>query len=71
MNPIERYTEAGRFAGASQAKRDASGAAFHTNWFNRALAMEAPERRKECREAFNTAYRRATGADTARPIYFR
>lgn len=71
MNPIESYSQAGQWAGECSKKRDASGVTFHTNWFNRALSMEAPERRKECREAFNTAYRRATGADTARPAYFR
>lgn len=70
MNSIDSYTDAGAKAGTAAKRKDMSTVSFHQSWCNRAVALEPDERKAECREAFRTAYREASGANS-QPQYFR
>jgi hypothetical protein len=61
MNPLEIYTDAGRKAGLAAKRKDMATVTHWQSWCNRAVAMEADDRKPACREAFRTAYREANG----------
>lgn len=60
MNTIEVYRDTGSKAGKAARKRDYMLTNFHNQWLSRALALEKPEDRTTCREAYNSAYREET-----------
>jgi len=57
MNPLQIYQDAGRKAGTAAKRRDMATVSHWNSWLSRAVALETLERRRECREAYNEAYR--------------
>jgi hypothetical protein len=56
INPISAYTEAGEKAGEARRVHDEACAKFHSDWANRAMALETGEYKQQARQAFDSAY---------------
>ena len=61
MNSEDVYYEAGNRCATARRKRDESSAARLSDWFNRALALEAGENKQKAQDAFNNGYRDGSG----------
>lgn len=59
VNTIEAYANAGGIAGSASRRRDYALAGNLSAWLVKALALEPETRRRECRAAYDNAYREA------------
>lgn len=65
---IEQAFEAGEQTGRARKENDESRARFHKDWFNRFLALQKDQDKKQIRDAFDNGYSAGRGQIAARPF---